>query len=115
MNDSAFFMNVVFIGMLVFTGISITLFVVFKILNRFNNFGDSFCKMDDYAPRAIHFLRDIDDVPSNEKRFLFAEFGENPYEGRQHTIPEQLLKNADKNADKNKLEDDFDAEMKDYL
>ena len=64
MNDSAFFMNVVFIGMLVFTGISITLFVVFKILNRFNDFGDSFCKMDDYAPRAIHFLRDVDDVES---------------------------------------------------
>lgn len=110
MNDSAFFMNVVFIGMLVFTGISITLFVVFKILNKFNNLGDSFCKMDDYAPRAIHFLRDIDDVPSNEKRFLFAEFGENPYEGRQHTIPEQLLKNAKKES----IEEQFDQDMEKY-
>lgn len=110
MNDSAFFMNVVFIGLLVFTGISITLFVVFKILNRFNDFGDSFCKMDDYAPRAIHFLRDIDDVPSNEKRFLFAEYGENPYEGRQHTIPEQLLKNAKKES----IEEQFDQDMEKY-
>jgi len=110
MNDSAFFMNVVFIGMLVFTGISITLFVVYKILNRFNDFGDSFCKMDDYAPRAIHFLRDIDDVPSNEKRFLFAEYGENPYEGRKHTIPEQLLKNAKNES----IEEQFDQDMEKY-
>ena len=98
MNDNAFTMNAMFIGMLVFTGISITLFVVYKILNRFNNFGDSSCKLDEYSPRGIHYQRDIDDVPSTEKRLLFAEYGVNPYEGRQHTIPEQLLKNAKKES-----------------
>lgn len=94
MDEQVFMMYTVFIGMLVFTGISITMFVVYKILNRFSNFGDSSCRLDDYSPRAIHYLRDIDDVPSTEKRLLFAEYGENPYDGRQHTIPEQLLKNA---------------------
>ena len=94
MDEQVFMMYSVFIGMLVFTGISITMFVVYKILNRFSNFGDSSGKLDDYSPRAIHYLRDIDDVPSTEKRLLFAEYGENPYDGRQHTIPEQLLKNS---------------------
>lgn len=94
MDEQVFMMYTVFIGMLVFTGISITMFVVYKILNRFSNFGDSSCRLDDYSPRAIHYLRDIDDVPSTEKRLLFAEYGENHYDGRQHTIPEQLLKNA---------------------
>lgn len=94
MDEQVFMMYTVFIGMLVFTGIAITMFVVYKILNRFSNFGDSSCKLDDYSPRAIHYLRDMDDVPSTEKRLLFSAYGENPYDGRQHTIPEQLLKNS---------------------
>ena len=96
MNEQIFMMYAVFIGMLVFTGVSITMFVVYKILNKYSNFGDSSCKMDDYSLRGIHYLRDIDDVPSNEKRLLFAAYGANPYEGRQHSIPEQLLKNGKK-------------------
>ena len=42
---------------------------------------------------------------------LFADYGVDTYGNRKHRIPEQLLKNADKKT----IEDEFDAEMKDYL
>lgn len=101
MDEQVFMMYSVFIGMLVFTGVSITLFIVYKILNKYSNFGDSSCRMDEYSLRGIHYLRDMDDVPSTERHFLFSNYGVNPYKGRQHSIPEQLLKNT-------KPDDDFD-------
>lgn len=106
MDERVFMMFAVFIGMLIFTGISITLFVVYKVLNRYSNFGDSSCKMDDYSLRGIHYLRNLDDVPSTEKHFLFADYGADPYGGRQHSIPEQLIKNGE-NSETESIENDF--------
>ena len=38
-----------------------------------------------------------DDVLIHEKADFFLYYGENPYEGRKHSIPEQLIKNGEKN------------------
>jgi hypothetical protein len=44
----------------------------------------------------------IDDAVTNEKYFLFADYGVNPYAEKKHNIPEVLLKNAEK--DKHQFE-----------
>ena len=44
----------------------------------------------------------IDDAITNEKYFLFADYGVDPYAEKKHNIPEVLLKNAEK--DKHQFE-----------
>ena len=110
MNENLFFSTSMFIVILIYTGISIALFVAYKILKKFSDYGDSSCDMKEYSRWGIDYRRRADDVPSQDKRILFADYGVNPYEGRKHSIPEQLLKNADKVSDEGK----FDMEMKKY-
>ena len=84
----------IFIGFALYIAFGVTVFIIFKILNKYNNFGDSSCDIDEYSRKGIHYMRNLDGVPKNEAGFLFSNFGNNPYEGRDHRIPEQLLKNA---------------------
>ena len=111
MTDDLNFMFLTFIGLVIFTGVSIALFVAYKILNKYSNFGDSSCNINEYTRRGIQYERCRDDVDTNAKFHLFADYGVDTYGNRKHKIPEQLLKNADKKT----IEDEFDAEMKDYL
>ena len=111
MTDDLNFMFLTFIGLVIFTGVSIALFVAYKILNKYSNFGDSSCNINEYTRRGIQYERCRDDVDTNAKFRLFADYGVDTYGNRKHKIPEQLLKNADKKT----IEDEFDAEMKDYL
>lgn len=84
------------IAIFVFTAVSIALFVVYKILNRYNNFGDSAGHFDEYAVDGIKYRKSADNVLYEEKNELFLLYGENPYEGVERVVPEQLMKNAEK-------------------
>ena len=53
---------------------------------------------DEYSQRGIGYYRAVDDAPALEKRFLFTEYGANPYENNIHSIPEVLLKNSGDNT-----------------
>ena len=41
----------------------------------------------------------VDNVPTNEKYFLLADYGMDPYLGKKHSIPEVLLRNAEKDQE----------------
>ena len=85
------------IGVIVlFTSVSYSMFITYLILKKFSDFGDSSCKLNEYAPNGIGYTRMVDDVPSNEKYFLLADYGSDPYSTRQHSIPDVLLKNMEK-------------------
>ena len=79
-----------------FTSVSIAIFITYRILEKYNNYGDSSCRLDDYSLNGIKFKRSNDNVTPEEKSYHFNVFGENPYEDRVHSIPEQLLKNSEK-------------------
>ena len=78
----------------IFSGVGCALFIVYKALGRYNDFGDSIPGIDEYSKKGIHFNRNSDDVDSHEKRRLFEVYGSNPYEGIKRSIPEQLVKNG---------------------
>ena len=84
-----------YIAMFVLSALGITAFVVYKLLDKFADFGDTPPKLSDYSVGGIDYIRSHDRVVSGDKYHLFADYGVNPYEGRRHTIPEQLAKNAD--------------------
>ena len=96
MNDSLFLVSVIYIGMWVYSAVALSLFITYLILNKNNNFGDSAPKFDEYSTKDIRYMRILDEVSSIEKTHLFADYGKNPYENIQHSIPEQLLKNSEK-------------------
>lgn len=95
-SDSALLVILVYSGMMIFTALSYAVFVTYLILRKYSDFGDSSCKLDEYSQRGIGYYRTVDDAPAMEKRFLFTEYGENPYENNTHSIPEVLLKNTEK-------------------
>ena len=43
----------------------------------------------------INYSRKLDQVLDTEKQDLMFEYGNDPYEGKKHSIPEQLLKNGE--------------------
>ena len=93
--DKEVMMLIVFGAVWVFSAVSFAVFVTYKILNRYTNFGDSTSNMDEYSLRGIDLSRCRDDVPVSDKYHLFADYGMNPYENNRHRIPEQLLKNKE--------------------
>lgn len=96
LNPNMVLTYLVFIFFWLFTGVGCALFIVYKALNRYNDFGDSIPGMDAYTRNGIHVNRASDDVDSLEKRRLFDVYGSNPYEGVERSIPEQLVKNSTK-------------------
>jgi hypothetical protein len=93
-SESALLVILVYSGMMLFTAVSYAVFVTYLILRKYSDFGDSSCKIDEYSQRGIGYYRAVDDAPAMEKRFLFTEYGANPYESNVHSIPEVLLKNS---------------------
>lgn len=94
--DKLYFISTVFIFFCIYASVAITLFVVYKLLKKFNDFGTTTCGLDEYAPWGVKYSRMRDDVLPQEKQDFFLYYGENPYEGKKHEIPEQLIKNGEK-------------------
>ena len=102
---------VIIVAMWILTGVGFTLFIISKILNKFNNFGDFTCNIDEYSRNGIHYTRSLDEVSKHEKSILFNNYGENPYANIKHPIHEQLRKNVqadDVDDFFDSLEDGFD-------
>lgn len=78
----------------IFTSLSISLFISFILLNKFNDYGDYSCILDDYSRTGINYRQRKDNIVPNEKNDLFFVYAENPYENTEHAIPDQLLKNT---------------------
>ena len=78
----------------VFTSLSISLFITFVLLNRFSDYGDSSCSIDEYSQWGINYRLRKDWILPTEKNDFFFIYGEDPYENTDHAIPEQLLKNT---------------------
>ena len=111
MNETLNLTTLTFAVILIYTGVSIALFVAYKVLNKYSNFGDSSCDINEYSRRGIRYEHCRDEVTSNMNNALFADYGVDTYGNRKHTIPEQLLKNAKKDPD----EEQFDMDMEKYL
>ena len=96
MHDAQFLQIVLVMGItLLFTSVSYSIFITYMILKKFSDLGDSSCKLNEYAPKGLSYTRMVDNVPTNEKYFLLADYGVDPYLDKKHSIPEVLLKNAE--------------------
>ena len=109
LNSRIFMMSVMGILFLIFTGVAFALLITYKILKKYSDIGDSSCDIKEYSRTGIHYNRMIDDAVVNEKHFLFADYGVDPYAGRNHSIPEVRLKNAEKDRNKYKSEEEYDG------
>lgn len=97
--DSYILVYGMYIGLGVFSSLALSLFITYLILNKNNNYGDFAPGIEEYSQGGIYYTREVNNVTSHEKNFLFMEYGENPYEERQHSYPEQLLKNTQSDQD----------------
>lgn len=95
MLETEVLMFIVFGVMWIICSAGIAAFVTYTILNKWANFGDSTPSMYEYTLQDIDYIRSRDRVPTTDKRFLFDDYGENPFEGKKHRIPEPLLKGQD--------------------
>lgn len=109
LNSRIFMMSLMAIAFLIFTGISFAMLITYKILKKYSDIGDSSCDIKEYSRTGIHYNRMIDDAVVNEKHFLFADYGVDPYAEKKHSIPEVLLKNAEKDRNKYKSEEEYDG------
>lgn len=109
LNSRIFMMSVMGILFLIFTGVSFALLITYKILKKYSDIGDSSCDIKEYSRTGIHYNRMIDDAATNEKYFLFADYGVDPYAEKKHSIPEVLLKNAEKDRNKYKSEEEYEG------
>ena len=96
LNSRIFMMSLMGIAFLIFTGLAFSLLITYKILKKYSDIGDSSCDIKEYSRTGIHYNRMIDDAVVNEKHFLFADYGVDPYAEKKHNVPEVLLKNAER-------------------
>ena len=100
MTDARILQIILIFGVtLLFTGVSYSIFITYMILRKFSDLGDSSCKLNEYAPKGLGYTRMVDNVPANEKYFLLSDYGADPYLGKKHSIPEVLLRNAEKDKE----------------
>ena len=96
LNSRIFMMSLMGIAFLIFTGLAFSLLITYKILKKYSDIGDSSCDIKEYSRTGIHYNRMIDDAVTNEKYFLFADYGVDPYAEKKHNVPEVLIKNAER-------------------
>ena len=89
----------------IFTGLSISLFITFIMLNKFNDYGDYSCSIEEYSQLGINYRLMKDNIGYYEKNDYFFIYAENPYENTDRAIPDQLLKNTREARDES--EDEF--------
>ena len=95
LNSRIFMMSLMGIAFLIFTGLAFSLLITYKILKKYSDIGDSSCDIKEYSRTGIHYNRMIDDAVVNEKHFLFADYGVDPY--------------AEKDRNKYKSEEEYEG------
>jgi hypothetical protein len=96
MKDTLLVVILVYGGLWIFTAVSYAIFITYRILNKYNDFGDTSCSLYSYSERDISYDREIDNAPPNEKNLLFTIYAEDPYTDKKRRIPEVLIKNLEK-------------------
>lgn len=94
--DALLIIIIVSAAVFLFTCVAISIFIMYRILNKFNNFGDTECSLYQYSYDGIRFRVNKDNVALEEKNEFMETYGKNPYEEVERTIPELLIKNAEK-------------------
>ena len=73
----------------------ISVFITYRILNKYIDFGEVVCNIHQYSNDGIKYKVNRDNVLIYEKNEYMHIHGENPYENIERSIPEQLLKNTE--------------------
>ena len=79
----------------IFIGAGISLFITHLILKKYINAEETPCSIYEYSTEDINYSRKQDQVLDTEEKDLMYCYGNDPYEGTKHSIPEQLLKNGE--------------------
>ncbi len=95
----AYFALILSILFCFFTALAVSLFITYRLLKKYNDFGDSSCGIEEYSRFGVDYSVKRNDVNPVEKNDFFLCYAENPYENVVHSIPEQLIKNGEKAAD----------------
>ncbi|MBO4638026.1 MAG: hypothetical protein J5685_12900 [Clostridiales bacterium] len=82
----------VFGGMWIISGIGITVFIMYKILDKYINYGDSSGDIHEFAVGDIDYIRYIDEVSQHERTLFNDNFSIDPYEDIKRSVPEPLKK-----------------------
>ena len=80
-SDGVYFVFTIFLFFSIYMAVAITLFIVYKLLNKYNNFGDTTCNLDEYSPWGIKYSRMRDDVLIQEVDVSFLKQGIGPHDG----------------------------------
>ena len=97
--DETFLVVIISALIFAFVSIGIACFVTYLILNKYNNFGDTSCSLYQYSTNGVSYKLQRDNVLLEEKNEFFSVWGDNPYANIERYIPEQLLKNAEDQAE----------------
>ena len=94
--DEFYFATVLSAAIFLFACVGIALFITYRILKKYIDFGEIECSIHQYSANGIRYKVNTDNVVSDEKNEFFLLHGENPFEGIDHSIPEQLIRNGAK-------------------
>ena len=72
----------------------ITIFIIGKLINRSNNFGDNLCSFKDYST-PIRLRAKLEDVGPERGSSFVTEFGDNPFVNDNSKAPEVLKANEE--------------------
>ena len=97
--DETFLVVIISALIFAFVSIGIACFVTYLILNKYNNFGETSCSLYQYSTNGVSYKLQRDNVLLEEKNEFFSVWGDNPYANIERSIPEQLLKNAEDQAE----------------
>ena len=96
LTSEMFFVVILSIFLFLLACAGIAVFITYRILKKHNDFGEVICNIHQYSNEGIKFNVNRDNVLIYEKNEYMLIHGENPYEGIERSIPEQLLKNNDR-------------------
>lgn len=101
LNEQMYVIVILSIVFFLFSCVGISVFVTYRILNKYNDFGEvPVCSIHQYSYEGIRYKVNKDYVSLAEKNDYMLVNGDNPYENIERSIPEQLLKNAEKASGK---------------
>ena len=99
LNEQTFIVAIISIVLFIVSCAGIAIFITYRILKKYIDFGDVVCSIHQYSSNGIKYTVNRDNVLLYEKNDYMLVHGDNPYENLERSIPEQLLKNAGKTVD----------------
>lgn len=98
LNEQTFVIAIISLVLFIAACAGIAIFITYSILRKID-FGDVVCSIHQYSNNGIKYSVNRDNVLLFEKNEYMLVYGDNPYENIERSIPDQLLKNAEKTED----------------